>query len=136
MAINLTTKTKINFAKGNYLKGNARSLADRVVAKIAFDFVADCQTSFVESVSPPGGPPGVDTGALKSSLYAKRIQPAVFQVGDGVDYGIFQEFGTVRMEARPWFIPALERARDRMPGEFQGMLNGAAAGVEADDQSV
>lgn len=140
MAVNLTTKVKVDFAKGNYLKGNARALADRRVAKVAFDWVADAQTSFVESVSPPGGPPGVDTGALKNSLYGKRIRLAVFQVGDGVSYGIDQEFGTLIMAARPWFIPALERARARMPGEFQGFLNGATAGVQSgeeapDDQS-
>lgn len=48
-----------------------------------------------------------DTGALHKSITAETRELG-FVVRDGVPYGIFNEFGTYRMAARPFFVPALE----------------------------
>jgi HK97 gp10 family phage protein len=55
----------------------------------------------------------VDTGALKSSLMAEQKSGILsWWVHDGMDYGIHQEFGTSRMAAQPFMIPAVEAIRD------------------------
>lgn len=53
----------------------------------------------------------VDTGALRASLNEQRAGDLIYHVGDGVDYGIYQELGTSRMAAHPFMIPAVERAQ-------------------------
>jgi HK97 gp10 family phage protein len=66
--------------------------------------------------SQPGSPPAVDTGRLRASI-THRIEGGGWEkttrgyVGTNVIYGRYLEFGTSRMAARPWLIPALERHR-------------------------
>jgi HK97 gp10 family phage protein len=36
----------------------------------------------------------IDTGKLQSSIHAKWNSPLSVEIGPGVDYGVFQEFGT------------------------------------------
>lgn len=63
----------------------------------------------VESRSKQRAP--VDTGALKNSLQAEEMDAYLWQVHDGVEYGIYQEFGTSRMAAHPFLVPAVESIR-------------------------
>lgn len=53
----------------------------------------------------------VDTGTLKSSLHVSQERPLERTIADGVEYGVFQEFGTRRMGARPFLTPAVEMER-------------------------
>jgi len=52
----------------------------------------------------------VDTGRLKSSITHKVDQTGAHsisgQVGTNVFYAIYQEFGTTRMKAHPYLLPA------------------------------
>jgi HK97 gp10 family phage protein len=50
----------------------------------------------------------VDTGALKGSIQARPVDELTSEVVVGQEYGIYQEFGTVRMPARPYLRPAVE----------------------------
>jgi HK97 gp10 family phage protein len=52
----------------------------------------------------------VDTGALKNSLHTEKKAELSYIVGDGVEYGIYQELGTYKMAAHPFLVPALKRA--------------------------
>jgi len=83
----------------------------------------------------------VDIGALQNSIYtvignesvplpsipgdAERValpQPdgkLVAHVGPSVDYGIYQEFGTRRMAAQPYLLPAVRQAEAIVPDEFR-----------------
>ena len=54
----------------------------------------------------------VDTGALKNSLHVEHMARLLNRVADGVEYGIYQEFGTHKMAAQPFLIPAIEAERD------------------------
>lgn len=56
----------------------------------------------------------VDTGALRSSIVSESHAdgPLLFIVQDGVEYGVFVEFGTSRQAAQPFFIPAIENNRN------------------------
>lgn len=48
----------------------------------------------------------VDTGRLRLSI-DRDVKKNEATVGDGVDYGIYQEFGTTKQKARPFLRPAL-----------------------------
>ena len=83
----------------------------------------------------------VSTGALRASIYtvigneptplpsvpgdAERTalpQPddkLVAHVGPSVEYGVYQEFGTRRMAAQPFLIPALRGVEGMVPDEFR-----------------
>ena len=50
----------------------------------------------------------IDTGALLNSIDSGLISPNEAYVRDGVSYGVYNEFGTYKMAARPHFIPAAE----------------------------
>jgi len=72
--------------------------------------VNDIKLSFGTSPSAPGDPPGVDTGALRNSIMWEPVNRFTRDVMDGVEYGIYLEFGTDRgMAPRPFMGPALKR---------------------------
>ena len=50
----------------------------------------------------------VDTGRLRGSITTDKryIQKFLVMVGTNVDYGIYVEFGTKKMDARPYLFPA------------------------------
>lgn len=53
----------------------------------------------------------VDTGLLRASIHTEPTRPAdKITVGDGVSYGVFQEFGTTKMRPHPFLRPAAEIA--------------------------
>lgn len=83
----------------------------QVIIKTAYD---------VEAQAKQRAP--VDTGFLKSSIQAKQTNdPLTMEVVVGAQYGIYQEFGTVKMAAHPYLIPAVEVVR---PG-FQSAVEQA-----------
>jgi HK97 gp10 family phage protein len=49
------------------------------------------------------------TGKLRDSIEAKERGPLDWRIEIGVRYGPFVEFGTRRMHAQPFLVPALER---------------------------
>lgn len=80
---------------------------DAAIAGLAFDGQAWLQDAFGQDGSPssPGGIPGIDTGTLKNSI---SVNPAGFlarAIGAAADYALHLEFGTSRMEARPYMGP-------------------------------
>ena len=96
----------------------------KVLRKLMFDMQADMANSMsAESPSLPGNPPGVDTGTLKNSLAVQQTGPASFAL-TGMDYGVFLEFGVRanNLAPRPWIIPAVLRALDRLPREMRAMI--------------
>lgn len=57
--------------------------------------------------SAAGQSPAVDTGNLMNSI-SVRSQGLKAYVFTPVEYGLYLEFGTSRMAARPWLRPALD----------------------------
>lgn len=68
--------------------------------------------------SAPGESPAKDTGLLINSLNAEHAG-LVSTVGTNADYAMHLEFGTVKMEPRPFLEPAFEAAKP----EFEKGLN-------------
>jgi len=53
----------------------------------------------------------VDTGRLRNSLHIKPSSPGSlrYTIGDGVEYGVFVEYGTYKMRAQPFLRPAVDK---------------------------
>lgn len=65
----------------------------------------------------------IDTGALASSIHVEKKQPLLCWVGDGVEYGIYQELGTSRMSAQPFMTPAVEATRDAYNASWRSLFS-------------
>ena len=61
--------------------------------------------------SAPGQAPASDTGNLVSKIIVKQKSKNVTQVESGADYSKFLEYGTSKMEPRPFMFPAFEKSR-------------------------
>lgn len=64
----------------------------------------------------------VDTGAYVGSIEAERASDNEWVVHDGVEYGIYVEFGTHRMAARPCAQPAVAQIQQVAPAVFEGLF--------------
>jgi HK97 gp10 family phage protein len=91
---------KLDDARLRELIATTRPKAARVVKATAFK---------VEAAAKVLAP--VDTGALRNSLGSEAVDDLTWQVGTGQDYAKFVEFGTSRMAAQPFLVPALEGNR-------------------------
>ena len=49
----------------------------------------------------------VDTGRLRGSI-TSQAQGLSCEIGTSVEYAIYQEFGTYKMKAHPFLVPALK----------------------------
>jgi HK97 gp10 family phage protein len=65
----------------------------------------------------------VDTGALRNSIHASPAGDLLWWVGDGVEYGIYQELGTSRMAAHPFMVPAVERTQKPYTAMWIALFN-------------
>lgn len=92
----------------------------------------------VYTSSPPGGYPGRRTGLLYRSMTVGKADPQSLVASFGVyggakeaphaqvkaagakSYGMYLEFGTKNMKARPWAMPTINRAP--LAKQFQGAL--------------
>jgi len=95
---------------------------DRFLDWMAESIVTDAKLSMGESPSAPGDPPGVDTAALRASITWENTGPHERTISDGVEYGVYLEYGTEKMAARPWMVPAFARAQERMEQDAKDQL--------------
>ena len=77
--------------------------------------------------SAPGQAPATDTGRLASSIQA-NIDGKRAEVVADTEYAAWLEFGTQKMEARPFLVPALESQREAFNRRLQRVLNQAQGG--------
>lgn len=126
MARNNGIDIQLNDDGLRWLEQNGASLKNTVVGKVAFDAVADAQTSFTAgSPSAPGQPPAVVTGAYRASIRARKLDEGVYEIrAAGLKYPLALEFGTVRMRPRPLFKPVLRRAKARLREAFRQTIEG------------
>jgi hypothetical protein len=92
-------------------------------AAAAMDAAAQQMTNAIqlsfppESPAPPGGPPGVDTNHLRPSIQWERVDAFTRKIHDGVEYGVYQEFGTDRgLAPRPFMTPMFQRWANLLEG--------------------
>ncbi len=80
---------------------------DDAIASFAFDGQAWVQDQIGSDGSPSaeGGFPGIDTGTLKNSFTVEPAGEMARRIVTAVEYAIHLEFGTSKMEARPFMLP-------------------------------
>jgi len=97
------------------LSGNLRKLAAEAVESAAL------QTEALAKAAAP-----VDTGFLRSSIQAEKgDSDLTWEVGVTAEYGIFLEYGTVHMAARPYLTPAVEMVRPQFLREMGDIVEQA-----------
>ena len=90
---------------------------DKAVERVAVEVMRDARLMAPRSPRqpPPLNPSAPVTGTLKNSITMSRPIPRgstrVRTVGTSVHYGVYQEYGTRSIPARPYLGPALEAAR-------------------------
>ncbi len=67
----------------------------------------------------------VDTGFLQNSISASKQGPLWFRVAVNASYGYWVEFGTTKMAARPFLIPAATKHAKNLVERLR-RLNGAS----------
>jgi len=61
--------------------------------------------------SAPGESPASDTGNLVSKIIVKQKSKDITSVESNADYSAYLEYGTSKMEARPFMLPAFEKSK-------------------------
>jgi hypothetical protein len=75
--------------------------------------------------SAPGEAPASDGGALVSSIYNIKNSPISRTVGSRLAYAYYLEFSTLRMDARPAWVPAVEKFTPKMFERIDKVLRDA-----------
>lgn len=71
------------------------------------------------TASAPGSPPNSDTGYLANNIYVEIATDGLAaDVESRADYSEYLEFGTSKMQARPFMQPALEENRPKIRARF------------------
>lgn len=89
--------------------------AARAGVKRVADRIASTARSFV----------AVDTGALQDTIRSESVgigheaQVIAGDEAEGVDYAVFQEFGTYKMAAHPFLGPAVDAHEADLPAEIR-----------------
>lgn len=68
--------------------------------------------------SSPGEPPNADTHVLDRSIETVQVAPLKVEVSANAPYAAALEFGTSKMQARPYMAPAVARTRDDVRAIF------------------
>ena len=102
------------------------------VMKTAYAIEADAKLSMKGGGSPhkasaPGTPPNIDTSNLVNSIHTETIGELSAIVAVNADYGMFLEYGTSKMAARPFLFPAVKRNTQRFIDDCKRMLSSWSA---------
>jgi HK97 gp10 family phage protein len=86
-----------------------RSIQAQSVGKVVTR-ISQGGNQYEHTVSRPGDAPNTDSGNLVKNIAVEVKSPTSVEVGIGeaASYGAHLEFGTERMESRPWLLPAAE----------------------------
>ena len=76
--------------------------------------------------SKPGEPPNQDTGVLASNIETTQPGPLVVHVSSNAPYSAPLEFGTSKMAARPFMVPARDKKRREVVDLVQQAVNHVA----------
>src|SRR5512146_2562669 len=107
----LTYSVKLDTRKLDSIRASDRNRAEAVLEVAA---------RHIEGMAKGLAP--VDTGALRASIHVSQERPLQRTIGDGVEYGIYQEFGTRHMPAHPFLLPALEAERRPLNQAWEALI--------------
>jgi hypothetical protein len=79
----------------------------------------------MHTASRPGNPPNTDTGNLVNNITVNKIAGG-YDVGSraGAPYGLWLEYGTLRIAPRPWLRPVFEKVIKQLVEKYarKGLL--------------
>lgn len=78
----------------------------------------------IHVASTSGNPPNVDTGALRASMKWRKMGNLHYEISDGVEYGVYLEYGTEKMGHRPFVRPVFAAWQDKIADDFIANLGG------------
>ena len=79
--------------------------------------------SRIHIASRPGYPPNVDTGKLLNAIYVYKPKALERRVSTGdAEYAVPLEYGTSRMEARPFMRPMVEKLKQQVEPVMKGLI--------------
>jgi HK97 gp10 family phage protein len=117
-SVRVKVTSEKNFKSGALLKSKYDKKIKDIVATSANLVRNTAVSSIAQNPNHPskaGDPPATDTGYLQSNIYvaidADRMGASVESLAD---YSVHLEFGTTRMEARPFMQPALESNKPKI----------------------
>lgn len=93
------------------LAGNMFAIGDVVAAEAHLLITAGSVSGAKHVASAPGEAPNNDTGRLTGGIEVHQTTPLKVQVVSTMPYSRPLEFGTSRMAARPFMVPAREMTR-------------------------
>lgn len=102
------------------LPGRMDSLIGEATGEIAAEIV---ERLGGPSPSAPGEPPGEDTGELRANISSTKVAEHEYMVYSPTEYAPHLEFGTEKMDKRPFFTPIIEDWRARKLIEFVKLAN-------------
>lgn len=74
------------------------------------------------TASSPGNPPRPDMGVLINTVRERSVKPFHRVIEVGTEYALPLEFGTTRVQARPFMRPLFEAWRDKIGKHAQDNL--------------
>lgn len=114
-------RLKILSGQGRLIKAVGRVLyvgADMIRSEAFRSISAGSVSGKGHVPSQPGEPPNREFGGLQDNLKAELVSPLEAQVTSEAPYAAALEFGTSKMEARPYMRPA----RDKKAPEIQRLF--------------
>lgn len=109
---------KIKIKGADKVIGNLNKMGKEAINeadKAVFDAALFLQGEVVESI---GGnrsePTSVDTGRFKNSIEAEKKGTLKAEVHDGVEYGVYLEYGTSRIAPRYHFRNSISRNQSKI----------------------
>ena len=107
-----TRMTTLLQSAGQTIRGNAVKLIQVQSPGAPYKRYKPARTGFA---SPPGSPPNTDTGKLVKDIQVRTLNAKTITIGtsaEGAPHGKLLEYGTSKMEKRPWLDPAWNLSKD------------------------
>ncbi len=114
----ITVRARITHNRFPELIAKLPGAASAIVAKTAHNIQIDAKLNLIDKRA-------VDTGTLLNSIQAD-IKEFYAEVGPATDYAYFVEFGTRKMPARPYMIPAADKNEPLFIEAMERMLRSLA----------
>lgn len=85
--------------------------AQKIVVEAQISITAGAVSGRGHVPSAPGQPPNADTHFLANNIRTRRRGPLHVDIVSEAPYSLFLEYGTSKMEARPFMRPAIDTKR-------------------------
>lgn len=108
----------VDFKFVSFTNRYIRSILDPEIDK-RLRKAAEEYKNFVKSSMGSGELPDIESGDLKASIKVAKSSKHVYSIGSDLVYSKFLEFGTSRMQKKPFLRPTLISFMSKLKGVFR-----------------